>query len=105
MLKELTLTVEEDMYDMLREMNETDALKIFFKTAIIPHSEGIFVPKQFDPEKAAAVREKLFGMFKNDGHEVDRFLEEKRHEKSMEDEIWARRDRESGGFKNDGLCS
>jgi hypothetical protein len=83
MLKELTLTVKEDLYDMLREMNETDALNIFFKTAIIPNSGGILAPKQFDPEKAAAVREKLFGMFKNDGHEVDRFLEEKRQEKAM----------------------
>jgi hypothetical protein len=100
MLKELTLAVEEDLYDMLREMSETGGLTDFFKTAVIPRSKKcMFAPKQFDPEKAAAAIEGLRGSFGGDGHEVDRFLEEKRQEKALEEEIWARRDRESERFK------
>jgi hypothetical protein len=100
MPKELTLTVEEDVYDTLREMNETNRLNSFLKDVLDAQPEkGMFAPRQFDPEKAAAAIEKLRGSFKGDGHEVDRFLEEKRLEKALEDEIWARRDKESERFK------
>jgi hypothetical protein len=96
MLKELTLTVEEDLYDALQEMNKTKTLNSFLKKAIEPQPD---TQKKFDPEKAAAAREKLRGSFGGDGHEVDRFLEEKRLEKALEDGIWARRDLESERFK------
>jgi hypothetical protein len=100
MPKELTLRVEEDVYETLREMNETNRLNSFLKDALgAQPGKGRFAAKRFDPEKAAAAREKLRGSFGGDGHEVDRFLEEKRQEKALEDEIWARRDRESERFK------
>jgi hypothetical protein len=100
MLKELTVTVDENLYDMLREMNETDTLNAFLKDAMgLRLRKGIFDPKPFDPGKAAAAIEELRGSFKGDGHEVDRFLEEKRREKAREDEIWARRNSESERFK------
>jgi hypothetical protein len=84
-MKELTLTVEEDLYDALREMDEAKTLNGFLKTAINTRPlHGLFAPKKFDPEKAAAAIEKLRGSFGGDGHEVDRFLEEKRQEKALE---------------------
>jgi hypothetical protein len=100
MLKELTLTVEENLYDMLQEMNNARTLNSFLKTAINTQPKnGLFGSKKFDSEKAAAAIEKLRGSFGGDGHEVDRFLEEKRQEKALENEIWMRRDRESERFK------
>jgi hypothetical protein len=100
MLKELTLTVEEDLYDALQEMNKTKTLNSLLKKALDPQPEkDLLTPKKFDPEKAAAAIEKLRGSFGGDGHEVDRFLEEKQREKALEDGIWARRDLESERFK------
>jgi hypothetical protein len=100
MLKELTVTVEEELYDTLSRMNEADTFNGFLKGAMrVGPMKGIFAPKPFDGERAAAAIEELRGSFKSDGHEVDRFLEEKRREKAREDEIWARRDAESERFK------
>jgi len=41
-------------------------------------------PKKFDPVKAKAAHERMCGMFKTDGHEVDRFMAEKAAEKVFE---------------------
>jgi hypothetical protein len=41
-------------------------------------------PKKFDPLKAKAAHERMCGMFKTDGHEVDRFMAEKAAEKALE---------------------
>jgi hypothetical protein len=100
MMKELTLTVEEDLYEALQEMNKAKTLDSLLKKAIDSQPEkDLFAPQKFDPEKAAAAREKLRGSFGGDGHEVDRFLEEKRQEKALEDAIGERRDLESERFK------
>jgi hypothetical protein len=41
-------------------------------------------PKKFDPVKARAAHERMCGMCKSDGHEVDRFMAEKAAEKALE---------------------
>ena len=42
----------------------------------------------------------LYGLFESDGHELDRFLEEKRREKAIEDGIDPFSDLENGGRKS-----
>jgi hypothetical protein len=46
--------------------------------------ESPLLPKKFDPVKARAAHERMCGMCKTDGHEVDRFMAEKATEKALE---------------------
>jgi hypothetical protein len=45
------------------------------------------VPKKFDREKADAALERMCGLFKTDGHDVERFLAWKQSERELEWEI------------------
>jgi hypothetical protein len=45
------------------------------------------VPKKFDREKAEAALERMCGMFKTDGHDVERFLAWKQSERAREREL------------------
>jgi hypothetical protein len=55
----------------------------------------IFQPKKIDREKAEAAHKRMHGMFKTDGHDVDRFLAWKQSERELEREIDERQRRES----------
>jgi hypothetical protein len=50
-------------------------------------------PKEFDREKADAAHKSMCGMFKTDGHDVERFLAWKQSERELEWEIDEQRDK------------
>ncbi|MDR3199926.1 MAG: hypothetical protein LBT68_00580 [Spirochaetales bacterium] len=54
----------------------------------------ILRPKKIDPQKAEAALKHMRGMFKTDGHDVDRFLEWKQSERDLEYEMERRTDEE-----------
>jgi hypothetical protein len=56
---------------------------------------GRYAPKKIDREKADAALEQMCGMFKTDGHDVERFLAWKQSERELEWEIDEQRRRES----------
>jgi hypothetical protein len=48
---------------------------------------GRYAPKKIDREKADAAHKRMCGMFKTDGHDVERFLAWKQSERELEWEI------------------
>jgi hypothetical protein len=65
------------------------------KVTIVPFAEpsvkmGKRLQDAFSPEELKAAKP-LYGMFESDGHELDRFLERKRADKTLETEIEGRR--------------
>jgi hypothetical protein len=60
----------------------------------------IFQPKKIDREKAEAAHTRMRGMFKTDGHDVERFLAWKQSEGELEREINDRQRRESEKYTN-----
>jgi hypothetical protein len=56
---------------------------------------GRYVPKIIDREKADEALERMCGMFKTDGHDVERFLAWKQSERELEWEIDEQRRRKS----------
>ncbi|MDR1470783.1 MAG: hypothetical protein LBT00_16000 [Spirochaetaceae bacterium] len=62
------------------------------------HAETMREWKDAFPLKPGEQARPLYGLFESDGHEVDRFLEEKRHEQAREDAIDAREAAESEWF-------
>jgi hypothetical protein len=52
-----------------------------------------YLPKKIDREKADAALERMCGMFKTDGHDLERFLAWKQSERELEWEIDERRRR------------
>jgi hypothetical protein len=60
-----------------------------------PRYEGTpqIVPKKIDREKADAAHKSMLGMFKTDGHDVERFLAWKQSERELEWEIDEQRDK------------
>jgi hypothetical protein len=65
------------------------------KAESAPRRTGRYVPKIIDREKADAALERMCGMFKTDGHDVERFLAWKQSERELEWEIDERQRRES----------
>jgi len=57
--------------------------------------QELLAPKAFDPIKAEAARKALCGMYKTDGHDVERFLAEKDQELERELEIEREREENS----------
>jgi hypothetical protein len=57
--------------------------------------DALLPPKKIDREKADAALERMCGMFKTDGHDVERFLAWKQSERELECEIDERQRRES----------
>jgi hypothetical protein len=68
--------------------NSADETKNAFKRRVLSQ------PKTIDREKAEAARLRLRGMFKTDGHDVERFLEWKQSERAAEYAIEQREDEE-----------
>jgi hypothetical protein len=79
-------------------MSETAAMQMpaaVTKGAPRPARAVKIAPKEFDREKADAAHKSMCGMFKTDGHDVERFLAWKQSERELEWEIDERLDKET----------